>query len=178
MHAATMMVAGRRCKITGRVFMIGASFDGALDALSLEVGGDLLMSGVQDKTSFKEVNLSGAKVEGQIYMIGASFDGTLAAGFLRVGGGLDMGSDAQNKASFRDVYLSLAKITGSINMAGASFDGELTAPTLEVGGDLLMNGANFKHVVLPLLAHHAWLLRRRFPAPCKSGNLDRCTNPT
>ncbi len=64
--------------------MTGASFDGELDAYALQVGGDVLMdSEGQNKASFKDVDLRGAKVAGQIAMTGASFDGELTAEFGR-----------------------------------------------------------------------------------------------
>jgi len=141
-------------KIAGRVDMTGATFDGALSADSLQVGGNMFMrSDAQNKASFKDVDLRGAKVTGQIDMTGASFDGTLNADSLQVGGNMFMRSDAQNKASFKDVNLRGAKITGQIFMNGASFDGTLNANVLQVDGDLLMysdglNKASFKDVNL------------------------------
>ena len=84
--------------------MIGASFDGALNADFLQVGGTLFMrSEGQNKATFKDVILAGAKITGQVYMTGASFDGALNAGSLQVGGNLVMTSQGQNKASFKDV---------------------------------------------------------------------------
>ena len=70
-------------KITGQIHMRGASFDGTLDADSLQVGEMLLMrSEGENKASFKDVNLRGAKITGQIDMRGASFGGTLYADSL------------------------------------------------------------------------------------------------
>jgi uncharacterized protein YjbI with pentapeptide repeats len=124
--------------------MTGASFDGKLDANALQVGGDLIMySDNQDKTSFKEVNLNGAKVTRLINMTGASFDGKLDANALQVGGDLFMYSDGQNKASFKEVNLNGAKITGLIDMTGASFGDRLDAEFLKAGADLSMNEARY-----------------------------------
>jgi hypothetical protein len=60
-----------------------------------KVGGDLLMSNDQNKVSFKDVELSGAKILGVINMSGASFDGTLTANTLQVSGYLSM-ADARS----------------------------------------------------------------------------------
>ena len=112
-----------------------------------------MFSDAQNKASFKDVNLIGAKITGNVGMGGASFDGALNAGLLEVGGSLLIGPLAQNKASFKDVNLIGAKITGQVGMIGASFDGTLTASLLEVGGNLANvsvdeNKANFKEVDL------------------------------
>jgi uncharacterized protein YjbI with pentapeptide repeats len=145
-----MSLAG--AKVDVDVDMTGASFDGELNADSLQVGGVLLMrSEGENKASFKEVILRGANIKGQIAMIGASFDGPLDADALHVDGNLLMYSDGKNKASFKDVDLHSAKIAGQISMIGASFDGELNADSLQVGGSLFMrsddkNHATFKKV--------------------------------
>jgi uncharacterized protein YjbI with pentapeptide repeats len=140
-------------KIDNDVNMIGASFDGTLNADTLQVGGDLLMSSDDhDKASFKDVDLKGAKITGQIDTRGASFAGTLIADSLQVGSDLLM-SDDMNKARFKDVELSEAKILGVINMSGASFDGKLTANTLQVGGYLSLADANCIHEVDMTFAH-------------------------
>jgi len=145
-----------RAKIDGFVDMIGASFDGNLNADALQVGGALFMrSEDQNKASFKDVVLRGAKITGQVSMIGASFDGTLNADSLQVGESLHMSSDGQNKASFKDVDLSNAKITGQVSMIGASVGGKLDADSLQAGGSLFMksdgqNKARFQDVVLRL----------------------------
>jgi uncharacterized protein YjbI with pentapeptide repeats len=103
-------------KIDGLVNMTGASFEDMLNADSLEAGRDLFMASVdQNKASFKEVNLRGARIAGQIDM---------------------------TSASFKDVNLNLAKITGQIDMTGASFDGTLNADALQVDGELSMDDAH------------------------------------
>jgi uncharacterized protein YjbI with pentapeptide repeats len=107
----------------------------------------------QNKASFKDVVLRGAKITGQIAMTGASFGGNLEADSLQVGDMLLMGSDRQNKACFKVVDLRSAKVTGDIYMNGASFGGRLNADSLQVGGSLLMysddqNKASFKDVNL------------------------------
>jgi len=49
--------------------MIGASFDGTLNAASLQVGGSPIMqSDAQNKASFKDVVLNSANIKGQISM--------------------------------------------------------------------------------------------------------------
>ena len=82
-------------KVAGHIVMTGASFDGALEAAFLQVGGTLGMaSKAPNKASFKGVNLTSATVAGDISMTGASFDGALKAYALEVGGDLSMQSDA------------------------------------------------------------------------------------
>ena len=90
--------------MTGNVDMDGASFDGDLDADSLQVGGPLYMrSDDNNKASFKNVTLSGAKVAGDVDLSGAQVKGELDADSLQVGGSLYMRSDDNNKASFKNV---------------------------------------------------------------------------
>ena len=134
--------------------MTGASFDGTLDADSLQVGEMLLMrSEGENKASFKEVNLRGAKITGQIDMTGASFGGVLYADSLQVGEMLLMRSEGENKASFKDVDLPGAKITGQIDMTGASFDGTLDASYVQVGDDLILIDAHCARPVVMVFAH-------------------------
>jgi hypothetical protein len=71
----------------------------------------------QNKASFKDVNLNGAKITGQIDMTGANFGGTLNAGILQVGYSLLMRTDGQNKSSFKDVNL-----TGKLHLDGFTFN--------------------------------------------------------
>jgi hypothetical protein len=126
-------------KIAGQIVMTGASFDGALDASLLQVGGALFMGSLaQNTTSFKDVNLSGAKVDHEVRMTGARFDGALNASSIEIGGDLSMQSDADNRTTFNDVNLTGAKIKGKLDMDGASFDGALKAETMHVDGNLLM----------------------------------------
>jgi hypothetical protein len=87
--------------------MTGASFDGALNASSFQVGGALLMGSLaQNTTSFKDVNLSGATINQEVRMTGARFDGTLSTFSIEVGGDLSMQSDADNRTTFNDVNLT------------------------------------------------------------------------
>ncbi|MDQ6868968.1 MAG: hypothetical protein M3178_11390 [Pseudomonadota bacterium] len=165
----------RGAKIDGDVDITGASIEGSLYADVLQVGGHLVMrSKDQNKASFRDVVLRGAKVTeginmggasfkdvdldkakitGNVDMIGASFDGKLTAYSLQVGGSLYMYSDDQNKASFENVGLRGAKIDGDVDMVGASFDGTLDADSLQVGGSLLLyplaqHKSSFKDVTL------------------------------
>jgi hypothetical protein len=125
-------------KIDGEVDM-SASFEGALNADKLTVGGSLYMrSEGENKASFKNVVLGGAKIAGQISMVGASFDGKLYADSLQVGVSLLMYSDGQNITSFKDVDLTGAMIGGPIYMAGAFFGSTLNAESLRAGSDLSM----------------------------------------
>ena len=103
-----------------------------------------MRSNADNRTSFKEVYLFGAKIKGELDMSGASFDGALTAGLLQVGGNLGMTSQESNKASFKGVDLTGAKVAGLVVMIGASFDGVLTAGLLQVGGNLFM-GSLPKH---------------------------------
>ena len=144
-------------KVTGQIDMRGASIHRELYADSLQVGGRLLMrsempSEGQNKASFKDVKLGGAKVTGQIDMRGASIDGTLDADSLQAGGDLFMRSEGQIKASFKHVNLRGAKVTGQIVMIGASIDDKLYADSLQVGGDLSMNDAHTDKVQM-VFAH-------------------------
>ena len=76
--------------------MRGASFEGPLDAIALQVGGSLDMSSKdQDKAGFKDVNLNSAKIGGNVQMFGTSFDGVLDATALQVGGYLSMRNDKE-----------------------------------------------------------------------------------
>ena len=173
----------RGAKITGQIDMTGASFDGKLDADSLQVGelsahairrpeqgqlqgcdsarredhradlhdrrqfrrraerrllqvgGDLLMySDAQNKASFKDVNLIGAKITGNVGM-GASFDGALNAGLLEVGG-LCLSDPSPEQGQLQGRESDRREDHGTSGMIGASFDGTLTASLLEVGGNL------------------------------------------
>jgi hypothetical protein len=131
-----------RAKIDGLVNMVGASFDGNLNADELQVGGALFMrSNDQNKASFKNVVLRRANVHGNVDMIGASFDGKLVADNLHVGGDLYMRSDDQNEARFKDVDLTGAEIKGQIDMHGASF-GKFDAEFLHALGSLVMRSAD------------------------------------
>ena len=68
----------------------------------------------QNKASFKDVDLTGAKVPGSVSMGGASFDGVLKANFVQIGGSLLMASIAPDKSNFEnDVDLRSARIAGT-----------------------------------------------------------------
>ena len=73
--------------------MSGTSFEGALKATGLQVGGNLSwrIHG-QDKTSFQERSSVWREGRATCLLIGASFDGALIAGLLQVGGNLFMNS--------------------------------------------------------------------------------------
>lgn len=135
--------------IDGNVELTDASFEGALNADSLQVGGSLLMR----KASFKNVVFNDAKVTGQIAMTGASFDGELNANNLQAGSNLVMYSDDQNKTHFMDVNLRGAKIAGDIYMNGTNFGGKLTADGLQAGSDLSMQDAHYKQWVGMAFSH-------------------------
>jgi uncharacterized protein YjbI with pentapeptide repeats len=138
--------------VAGQVAMTGASFDGMLDASLLQVGGALFMgSSAQNITSFKDVNLSGARVNQEVRMTGAHFDGVLNASSIEVGSDLSMQSDADNRTTFDTVNLTGAKIKGKLDMSGVDFEGALHGETLHVDGNLLMQsdqwrGSSFKAV--------------------------------
>jgi hypothetical protein len=107
----------------------------------------------QNRTSFKDVVLRGAKIRGLIDMSGANVDGTLDADSLEVDGFLFMRSNSQNKARFKDVVLRGAKVRGLIDMSGAKVDGRLDADSLGAGGDLFMRDAHFAQEVVMEFAH-------------------------
>jgi uncharacterized protein YjbI with pentapeptide repeats len=136
-------------KITGLIDMDGASFDGMLDACSLQVGGDLSMT----VASFKNVFLRHAKVKGLIGMDGAKFDGWLVLTSTQVDGHLFMRSDGQNNVSLKDVFLRFTKIAGVIDMSGASIDGLLYADALQVDGDVGLQDARCTQKVVMVFAH-------------------------
>jgi hypothetical protein len=60
-------------KITGMLDMSGSSFEGALNANTLSVDGDVFM---RDGAKFKDVVMRGAKINGELGMNGSTFDGT------------------------------------------------------------------------------------------------------
>ncbi len=139
--------------IAGYADLRGTDCEGYFNADSFQVGKSLVMrSEDNNKASFKNVSMRGAKITGQIDMNGASFDGDLDADSLQVGGSLFMRSEDNNKASFKDVSMRGANIAGQVDMAGARFEGDLSADNLQVGQDLLMlsdeNKASFNAVYL------------------------------
>jgi hypothetical protein len=162
-------------KIDGGVKLNGARFEGKLDAGEVRIGGSLDMNSEgENKASFNEVSLAGAKiggqlnmfgasikevsligaeVGGQISMLGASFSGPSNAGLLKVRGNLLAPSAGQYKTRFQNVFLVGAEITGNVSLIGDNFEGELFAGLMQIGGSLLMNSdgenkASFKEVVL------------------------------
>ena len=138
--------------------MTGASFDGTLDADALQVGGSLFMrSDGQNKASFKDVDLGGAKITGAIYMNGASFDGTLNA----------EGLQASNDLSMSDVYciketdMMFAHIGGNLDLRGATLpgldlSGASIAADLDLGGpaSTVWTGQDGEHRALNLRNTH------------------------
>ena len=111
--------------------MAGASFDGKLDANSLQVGSSLIMrSDDQNKASFNDVILRTANITGQIDMIGTSSAARWTPRSCRSAAICSCISDGQNMASFKDINLRGAKIMGAIYMNGASFSGTLKAEGL------------------------------------------------
>ena len=102
-------------KIDGNVDISGASFDGRLNADALQVGGMLLMrSEGENKASFKDVVLRGAKITGAIYMNSASFDEldaeSLIDGCLLEGVAAEVAKRALFRARDRQVQAALAII--------------------------------------------------------------------
>lgn len=161
-------------KITGHIYMTGATFDGKLEAKLLKVDGSLNLNLKYHEARFKgdvdlkyanitgvfnlesahfaALELFGAKIAGDVLMTRATFDGNLDARLLKVDGSLNLSSEDE-ESHYKDVDLSYAKITGVIDVSSASFDGTLNAGSLEAGGDLLMKSggedkANFKNVNL------------------------------
>ena len=119
--------------------MTGARFDGTLNASYIEVGGNLSMeSDAANRTTFDDVNLTGAKIKGKLDMSGADFEGALHGETLHVDGNLLMQSDLWREPSFKRVDINGAMVSGSVSMIGASFDGPLYAGLLRVGGNLEM----------------------------------------
>ena len=135
--------------------MDGASFDGELDADSLQVGDKLLMrSSASNKASFKKVILSGAKVTGNAEMDRREFSMAIWTPTpFKSAAVCTCGPTTGTRPASRTVILRGAKVAGQVDMDGASFDGELDADSLQVGDKLLMrssasNKASFKKVIL------------------------------
>jgi hypothetical protein len=121
---------------------VRSTFDGPFNAIRLEAGGGLFMSG---KASFQAVNLFGAKVGGDLAIAGSTFEGLFNADGLEVGGHLFM----DGEASFQAVNLLGVKVGGDLAIAGSTFEGLFNADGLEVGGHLFMiDEASFKAVDL------------------------------
>jgi uncharacterized protein YjbI with pentapeptide repeats len=141
-------------EIDVNVELSGAIVQGTLNADGLQVGRSLSMdSTAQNKSSFKDVTLIGAKVGGQLSLEGATVEGTLSASELQVGNSLLMSSTERNKSSFKDVILRAAKVGGQVNLTGASVEGTLDADGLQLGQSLFMgsteqNKGSFKNVIL------------------------------
>jgi uncharacterized protein YjbI with pentapeptide repeats len=109
-------------KVDAYVIVDGAAVKGNLDLGGLQLVGSLSMQSIdQNKASFQSVDLGGAKITGDLIMTGATIDGDVNAGGLQVAGFLFMNSTEQNRGSFKTVNLASAKVTGSIDMSGATF---------------------------------------------------------
>jgi len=93
--------------------MIGSTFDGDLNADSLQVGANLFM---RNGAHFKGVILRGAKVAGQVNMDGATFDGDLDADSLHVGDHLFM----RNALYTHKVNAVFIKVDGNLDLRGAA----------------------------------------------------------
>ena len=89
----------------------------------------------QNKASFKDVFLRGAKITGQIDTSGASFDGKVNADPLEAGGHLFM-RDA-NCAD--EVVMVFARIGGGMDLRGATLAG-LDLSGASIAGDLALGG--------------------------------------
>jgi hypothetical protein len=118
--------------------MIGANFEGTLNADALQAGGDLLMQSVDQNTaSFKDVNLYNAKITGQINMDGSSFDGELNANTLQTGGLLLM-----HDAYFsHKVIMLFAHVGTNLDLRGATF-ADLDLSGASITGDLRLGGSD------------------------------------
>ena len=89
-------------KVGGQLNMLGASFNGPLNADLLKVGGNLFAPSVgQYKTRFQSVFLLGAEIAGNVSLIGDNFDGELSAGLMQVGGSLFMNSDGPEQSQLQ-----------------------------------------------------------------------------
>ena len=89
-------------------------------------------SDAQNKASFKDVDLTGAKVTGNVVMGGASFDGVLEAGLLQVGGILGMASITAEQGQLQGRESDRCEGHGRcLDMNGASFEGALNAYSLK-----------------------------------------------
>ena len=93
--------------------MTGARFDGTLNASYIEIGGNLSMeSDAANRTTFEDVNLTGAKIKGKLDMSGADFEGALHGETLHVDGNLLMQSDLWREPSFKRVDFNGATVSG------------------------------------------------------------------
>ena len=138
--------------------MVGAKFDGKLNADSLHVGGMLLMRSQdqneegQNQATFKAVKLPGAKVDGNVVVVGAKFDGELNANSMHVGGMLlmrsqDQNEEGQNQATFMDVNLRGVKVDGDVFMVDAKF-AKVNMVFAHVGAILDLCGASLAEMNL------------------------------
>jgi cytoskeletal protein CcmA (bactofilin family) len=125
-------------RVHGDLELNGSSFDGAVNADGMNVGGYLLM---RHATFGGDVILRGAKVASNLEMDTSSFAGAVNADRLNVGGYLFM----RDHATFGgDVILRSAKVGSSLEMGTSSFRKAVNADSMSVGGSLLMrDGARF-----------------------------------
>jgi hypothetical protein len=115
--------------------MVGASFEGTLNAETLQAGDLYMRSDGQNKASFKDVNLGGAKITGSIDMTGAFFGGTLDAESLQAGSDLSM----DDVYCVNETDMIFAHVGGNLDLRGATLPG-LDLSGASIAGDLQLGG--------------------------------------
>lgn len=114
-----------------------ATFEGDVNAISLQVGGYLLAkSGI-----FKGLVLQDAKIGGTIGIESATFAGDFNAGSLQVGAHF-----VARSAKFKSVRLAAAKVVGIADMESATCAEDFDASALQVGAGWLLRSAKLNKV--------------------------------
>jgi uncharacterized protein YjbI with pentapeptide repeats len=125
-------------KISGNIELSGATFDDALNAIWLQLGGALTaFSDAKTPTRFKDVHLEAANIAGLIFLGGSTIDGVLN-GAQMTATTMDLLSAGDATSRFKSVSLVGAKLTGSLNMAGATVEGVVDMGSLQIDGHVVL----------------------------------------
>jgi cytoskeletal protein CcmA (bactofilin family) len=140
-------------KIGGNLELSGATFDDALNAIWLQLGGALAaFSDMKAPTRFKDVHLEAANIAGLTFLGGSTIDGVLN-GAQMTATTVDLLSVGDSTSRFKSVSLVGAKLTGSLNMAGATVKGDVDLGSLQIDGHVVLRDdgggrANYHNVSL------------------------------
>ncbi|MBY3473628.1 hypothetical protein HFN78_22365 [Rhizobium laguerreae] len=128
-----------RARIDSLLSLDGSTFEGGIDANSLQADNDLsLRNGAVVRGG--PLVLLGAKIEGHLVMDGSTFENGIDAGNLQVGKQFVLSEGAIVRGG--SLVLAGAKIGGDLGMDGSTFENGIDANRLEVRGDfVLRNGA-------------------------------------
>jgi hypothetical protein len=125
-------------KISGNIELSGATFDDALNAIWLQLGGALTaFSDAKTPTRFKDIHLEAANIAGLTFLGGSTIDGALN-GAQMTAATVDLLSAGDATSKFKSVSLVGAKLTGSINMAGATVEGAVDMGSLQIDGHVVL----------------------------------------